>query len=370
MLKGLFRRLRGLPNADTPSEGDGAPDRIALARALLQAERREEVITCLDHFLTEYPDVAEARFLRGTALLELGRVQEAVPDLTHAVSLRKAEPRYLYNLAVAHWTLGDPARAALLCEEAVQQADFAPAHVLLSQFGLRGENYFEVLERIHTHLKPATYLEIGVSKGESLRLAGSQTVAIAVDPEPQLVEPLRAGHRVYAQTSDDFFSTHDVLQEFGGAHLDLAFIDGMHQFEYALRDFINIERLAHASTVVMVHDCYPLDEATAQRVRQTAFWSGDTWKIVPLLKKYRPDLDLHTVATPPTGLCIIGRLDPASTILSDRYDDLVEEFLAFGFSQLAECKPEMLNLFPNQWQDIRTLLDSHTRALTSGNLPV
>ena len=43
-------------------------------------------------------------------------------------------------------------------------------------------------------------------------------------------------------TSDDFFASHDLAQVLGGRPVDLAYIDGMHQFEFALRDFMNLER--------------------------------------------------------------------------------------------------------------------------------
>src|SRR5258706_5348979 len=51
---------------------------------------------------------------------------------------------------------------------------------------------------------------------------------------------------------------------------------------------------------------------TAARERVDAFWSGDVWKLVPCLKKYRPDLSIHTIASAPTGLPVIRNLDPAS----------------------------------------------------------
>ena len=45
-------------------------------------------------------------------------------------------------------------------------------------------------------------------------------------------------------TSDDFFARPDAAEVLGGVPLDLAFIDGMHQFEYALRDFMHLEHWA------------------------------------------------------------------------------------------------------------------------------
>ena len=44
----------------------------------------------------------------------------------------------------------------------------------------------------------------------------------------------------------------DVPALLGGRPLDMAFIDGMHRFEYALRDFINIEPLMGAAIGVLL----------------------------------------------------------------------------------------------------------------------
>src|SRR5450631_1084438 len=41
------------------------------------------------------------------------------------------------------------------------------------------------------------------------------------------------------------------------------------------------------------------------RARDTDFHTGDVWKTVLCLKHYRPDLDVFTIATPPTGLTVV-----------------------------------------------------------------
>ena len=116
-----------------------------------------------------------------------------------------------------------------------------------------------MLGRVHGHLRPRTYLEIGVETGATLRLAHPETLAIGVDPAPQVTAPLPSNARIFKATSDDFFARHDVAKEFGGRPIELAFIDGSHLFEFVLRDFINVERNSTPQSTVLLHDCYPLD---------------------------------------------------------------------------------------------------------------
>jgi hypothetical protein len=235
--------------------------------------------------------------------------------------------------------------------------DYPAAHALLATIDLPGEDYRRVLERIHAHLRPRTYVEIGVAKGDSIRRVGPGTRVLGVDTEPAIKFKLPPNVKIFAQTSDSFFSQTNVRAELGGLPIDLAFIDGMHNFEFALRDFMNIEALCAPESTILIHDTYPLDGRTAARERATVFWSGDIWRLTLLLRKHRPDLAVNTIGAPPTGLAVVRNLDPRSRYIRDRLDDLIEEYLAVEFSVLDGRKADRLALFPNDWLRIRALLD-------------
>jgi hypothetical protein len=270
--------------------------------------------------------------------------------------------RTLFRRArLRHW-LGRRHEALALCRQALEFADYSRAYTLMSQLSLPGEDYFHVLARIHRHLRPRTYLEIGVSRGDSLKLVGHETQVLGIDPQPNLARPPPANVRIYRETSDDFFAKFSPNAELGGNAVELAFIDGLHRFEYALRDFINVERVCAPSSVILIHDCYPLDERTAQREQVTGFWSGDVWRLLLLLRRERPDLTVRTIATPPTGLGIVLNPNPGSRVLAERLDELVGEYLAKDFSVLAACgQAEELGLIENRWPAIRALLDARPR---------
>jgi hypothetical protein len=53
------------------------------------------------------------------------------------------------------------------------------------------------------------------------------------------------------------------------------------------------------------------------------WWAGDVWKALLILKKFRSDLAVHVFDAFPTGLAVITGLDPSSTVLADRYTDIV-----------------------------------------------
>ena len=264
--------------------------------------------------------------------------------------------------------LGRNERAVELCHAALKVAAedssvlvHRRAHDMLSLLEFPGPDYFRILTRIHEYRKPATYLEIGVDRGESFKIVAPTTIALGIDPDPHVEATLSPNHRVFRETSDDFFEQHDVRSELRGKTLDLAFIDGMHQMEFALRDFINVEKFCSNDSIILIHDVYPIDAISASRERHSEFWSGDIWRLILILKKYRPDLTVKVIATRPTGLAIIQNLDPQSRVLAERQHEIVDEFLALDISVLDGRKDTMLNRFPNDWPSIAGLIDTHGR---------
>jgi hypothetical protein len=190
-----------------------------------------------------------------------------------------------------------------------------------------GEVYTGVLAKLHEKLKPNWYFEVGTFTGKSLSLARCNT--IAVDPEFKLRHPTvnAAGKQMFffQQTSDDFFAG-DFLKK-NKIFVDLAFLDGMHLFEYLLRDFIETEKAMSKKGVIALHDCCPTTEYMATREFHKGDWTGDVWKTLQILQLYRPDLKIDVTTARPTGLVLIRNLNPRSTVLEKKYDALVKEFM-------------------------------------------
>jgi hypothetical protein len=184
-------------------------------------------------------------------------------------------------------------------------------------------NYLEFLGRVHELLTAPPYLEIGIRHGDSLAL--SRGPAVGVDPGVDLRVDLPPGVRVYEETSDEFFDRPDPLEALGGRPVGLSFIDGMHLAEFALRDFINVERHASRSGVIVFDDMLPRSVDEAARERQTRAWTGDVYKLLDILARHRPDLICLRIGTEPTGLLLVLGLDPDSRVLSERYDAILRE---------------------------------------------
>lgn len=182
------------------------------------------------------------------------------------------------------------------------------------------------LERLHDLLEPSTYLEIGVRKGASLALSRARSVGI--DPRPAIEVALPEDARIVTATSDDYFAGDDALAPFDGRPIDLALIDGMHLFEYALRDYMNIERHSAWWSVIVFDDVLPSDPSQTVRERMTPSWTGDVFKIISVLEQHRPELACLRVDVAPTGLLLVLGPDRSSTALSDRYDELLSENVA------------------------------------------
>ena len=175
----------------------------------------------------------------------------------------------------------------------------------------------ELLRGIHERTRPRTYFEIGIRTGRSMVL--SRTRSIGVDPNFKIDQPIYCDLQLIKATSDDFFAGDNPLAHFDGAAVDLAFIDGMHLSDFALRDFINIEPYMADTGVVVLDDVLPRNGLEAARDRKTEPWTGDVYKVVEILRRLRPDLIVLLVNTAPTGTAVVLGVDQGSRILKDAY---------------------------------------------------
>jgi tetratricopeptide (TPR) repeat protein len=322
-----------------------------------QAGRLPEADRCYREALTLDRNNPDGLHLLGLVCHQTGQNQLAVDLISQAIVQNDRIALYHSNLGLALHALGRQPDGIVRQWHALElDPNLLQAHLLLVQALLPGAHYHEVMRALHGWLRPQLYVEIGVETGASLALAQPPTIALGIDPAPRIEHRFIADTQLFEMTSEAFFAAHDLRALTGLPGFDLAFIDGLHTFDQTLRDFANLERFAQPRSVVLVHDCLPLSAPTATREQQTRFWSGDTWKLVPLLKRHRPDLAIHTIACPPTGLAVITGLDPAATRLTDELDALIAEFIDFPFDYLRDDRDAKLNVVANDWPTIERAL--------------
>lgn len=215
-----------------------------------------------------------------------------------------------------------------------------------------GVDYREMIAKIVAATKARSYFEVGTSAGDSMRALPCDVVS--VDPQFQISSNVIGSKKhlfFFQSTSDAFFKTENLHKYFPHGP-DISFLDGLHHAEVLLRDFINTEELCHADSIVLMHDCLPLNARMAEREYRIdpledqttrGFWTGDVWKVPLTLKKFRPDLTIRSADCPPTGLMIISGLNPKSRILHDHYPEIIKDYpdTSFNLNEIWSAFPPM-----------------------------
>jgi methyltransferase family protein len=228
------------------------------------------------------------------------------------------------------------------CMDDTPQPDTAVSDPAVSVHDLQGEHAHHFLQRLHRGLEPSTYLEIGTYQGASLRLAECRSIAI--DPSFALQAEDLVGSKplcaLFQMTSDEFFSAYEPDRILGDP-IEFAFLDGMHNCEFLLRDFANTERHCRPTSVIALHDCVPVEVAMTTRLQtrerveshRANWWAGDVWRTAVILKRTRPDLQMTVFDAAPTGMICVTHLDPSSTVLLDKYESLYLEMLSLDLGK-------------------------------------
>src|SRR3990172_10171866 len=115
------------------------------------------------------------------------------------------------------------------------------------------------INRIAEFLSARSYLEIGISKGNTFHALDFPR-KVAVDPAFRFAteDYRKPGVSFFEIPSDEYFTRHAAGEKF-----DIIFLDGLHVFQQTLRDFCNSLSCAHDKTVWLIDDVLPSDELSA-----------------------------------------------------------------------------------------------------------
>lgn len=252
-------------------------------------------------------------------------------------------------------------------------------------------NRAEVIQAVIDAVGAQTYLEIGVAHGETLlRVNVPQRIGIdPARPSPNIINAatgvlssglntsgarlvldfglqgqdtylrvsnlnlrtpaLNQSLRFYQMPSDEFFETQ-AAETIGDYGIDVAFVDGLHEWRQAVRDVENCLQYLNDGGVIVMHDCSPTREIIATPVSELedarrrpewdGTWTGDVYRAVLWLRSQRDDLDVRVLDCD-WGVGLVRRM-PAQRRLS-----LDENRIAsFPYSELAANREELLNLYP------------------------
>jgi hypothetical protein len=201
------------------------------------------------------------------------------------------------------------------------------------------------------------YLEIGVFNGHIFFRIKSN-FKIAVDPDfafdnarkfgKILLNPYNLYNRYFSKASDDFFK-EDAQKSFSSKKIEIALIDGMHEYDFAWRDVQNTLRYLDDNGVIVLHDCNPQSAEAACSFEEwkardfEGTWNGDVWKVILYLRSLQNDLNAFVLDCD-HGLGIVTK-GKNKNILPYSQEDIQN----FTYNDFAANRKEWLNLKPAEY---------------------
>lgn len=199
-----------------------------------------------------------------------------------------------------------------------------------------------------------TYLEIGVFRGK-LFFDIKTRYKIAVDPYVKFSRfkllkrsfkyknSTNLSAQSFKLTSDEFFAKKASFV-FERKPIDICLVDGMHEYEFALRDVENSLKYLSQNGVIVMHDCNPVMKQAAMDFESwkqqgcKTDWNGDVWKAVVHLRSRRNDINVF-VLNADHGLGIITWGTPESQL-----NFTANEISGFTYEDFEKNRSEWLNL--------------------------
>lgn len=218
-------------------------------------------------------------------------------------------------------------------------------------------NRLTVIKTLMRQQGLTNYLEIGVFNGHIFFRVPS-TFKIAVDPEFRFdnvrkfgklfANPYNIFNRYVEKTSDDFFA-QDAPGLFADKKVQVALIDGMHEYNFALRDVENTLRYATDDVVLVLHDCNPATKQSASNFEDwkasgySYWWNGDVWKTILYLRSLRKDLTSFVLDTDfGLGIVVKKKNERPLSFTKEQIDRLTYE-------ELEANRKEWLGLQPAEY---------------------
>jgi hypothetical protein len=199
-----------------------------------------------------------------------------------------------------------------------------------------------------------SYLEIGVFKGDVFFNVKCKN-KIAVDPKFRFKRIARLNKvlnnfsnlnaKYFEMTSDSFFENKSRLLT--KHKIDICFVDGMHEFDFALNDVLNAIQYLSDNGMVIMHDCNPITREASVSFKEyiergdfSKPWNGDVWKVIIYLRSFRNDLNVFVVDCD----CGLGIIKKSSSINKGLNFKTKDEIEALTYDDFENNRREFLDL--------------------------
>jgi hypothetical protein len=214
-------------------------------------------------------------------------------------------------------------------------------------------NRLKVIRTLMRKKNLKNYLEIGVFNGHVF-FRVSSTFKIAVDPEFKFdavrktgklfTNPYNLYNKYIEKTSDAFFA-EDAASLFSEKKVQVALVDGMHEYSFSLRDVENTLQYLSDDGVIIMHDCNPQAKEEAGtfeewQIKGSGQWNGDVWKAIVHLRSLRNDVNVFVLDCD-HGLGIITKAKPESKLSFSE-----EEIKKLSYEDLNANRKNFLGLKP------------------------
>ncbi|MDP4283403.1 MAG: class I SAM-dependent methyltransferase [Bacteroidota bacterium] len=214
-------------------------------------------------------------------------------------------------------------------------------------------NRVQLIQSLMKQKNLENYLEIGVFNGHAFFKIKSK-FKIAIDPEfrfdllrkvgKTILNPYNLYNKYFQKTSDDFFK-EDAPDLFSQKKIQISLIDGMHEYDFALRDAENTLNYLSNDGVIILHDCNPQTKVAAGTFEEwesngnIGTWNGDIWKTILHLRCFRDDINVFTLDCD-HGLGIVTKGKP-------------ENKLNYNLEEIHQLKYEDFNTNRKQWLNLK-----------------
>ncbi|MDE3125684.1 MAG: class I SAM-dependent methyltransferase [Bacteroidota bacterium] len=218
-------------------------------------------------------------------------------------------------------------------------------------------NRLSAIHLLMTQKKFKNYVEIGVFNGHIFFKIKS-FFKIAIDPDFKF-RKLRVVGKLflnpynffnqYFQTSSDQFFEKNAPNVFRNKTIDIALIDGMHEFAFATRDVLNILKYMNTNGVIIMHDCNPITVEAACSFKEwetrhfKGIWNGDVWKTILYIQSFRKDLYVFVLDCD-HGLGVITKLKDPQKVTRFQYSK--QEIEQLTYEDFNANRTAYLNLKP------------------------